>query len=62
MLALSGMWTEARPNLTGWWERIKMRSMFQEAMHKYVPPALRTLMTDKGREAWPKVRDILGSA
>ena len=62
MLALSGMWTESRPNLTGWWERIKMRPTFQDAMFKYVPPALRKLMTDKGREAWPKVRAILRSA
>jgi glutathione S-transferase len=62
MLCLSGMWTESRPNLTGWWERIKARPMFQGAMLTYVPPALRTLMTDKGREAWPKVCDILRGA
>jgi len=62
MLALSGMWTEARPHLTEWWERIKNRPMFQDAMLKYVPPALRKLMTDKGREAWPKVREVLHSA
>jgi hypothetical protein len=35
--------------------------MFQDAMFKYVPPPLRKLMTDKGREAWPKVRHILGT-
>jgi len=62
MLALSGMWTESRPHLTAWWERIKARPMFQDAMFKYVPPPLRALMTDKGREAWPKVRAILGTA
>jgi hypothetical protein len=39
-----------------------MRPMFQDAMLKYVPPALRALMSDKGREAWPKVRDILRHA
>ena len=60
MLELSGMWTEARPHLTGWWERIKARPMFQDSLFKYVPPPLRALMTAKGREAWPTVRAILG--
>ena len=58
MLALSGMWRKSRPHLTEWWERIKARPTFQDALFKYVPPALRALMTDKGREAWPKVRAI----
>jgi glutathione S-transferase len=62
MLALSGMWTEKRPRLTDWWERIKARPMFQDAMFKYVPPPLRQLMTDKGKEAWPKVKAILAGA
>ena len=61
MLALSGMWTESRPHLTGWWERIKARPTFEDALFKYVPPVLRALMTDKGREAWPKVRAVLGT-
>ena len=62
MLALSGLWTESRPHLTDWWERVKSRPMFQDAMLKYVPPALRALMTEKGRAAWPKVRAILRRA
>jgi len=62
MLALSGMWTESRPHLTAWWERIKKRPTFQEAMFKYVPPALRALMMEKGEEAWPKVQSILRTA
>lgn len=62
MLALSGLWTETRPHLTQWWERIKARPWFESAMLGYVPPALRALMTEKGREAWPKVRAILRDA
>jgi glutathione S-transferase len=59
MLALSGMWTQSRPHVTDWWERIKARPTFQDAMFKYVPPPLRRLMVEKGKEAWPKVRAIL---
>ena len=59
MLQLSGMWTASRPHLTDWWERVKARPMFEGAMFKYVPPDLRQLMTDKGKEAWPQVKAIL---
>lgn len=59
MLELSGMWTGSRPHLSDWWERVKSRPTFGDAMFKYVPDALRDLMTEKGREAWPKVREIL---
>lgn len=58
-LALSGMWTGARPRLAEWWERVKARPMFEGAMVKYVPQPLRELMIEKGRAAWPKVESIL---
>jgi glutathione S-transferase len=59
MLALSGLWTERRPYLAAWFDRIKARPSFQPAMFGFVPPALRTLMTERGSEAWPQVRRIL---
>ncbi len=61
MLQLSGMWTASHPRLTDWWERVKARPMFEDAMFKYIPPPLRQLMTDKGKEAWPKVEAILAN-
>ena len=62
MLQLSGLWTERRPHLTAWWEKIKARPSFQPAMFKFVPPALRALMIEKGQEAWPKVQEIVRAA
>ncbi len=59
LLRLSGMWTETRPHLTDWWERVKARPMFEDAMFKYVTPALRQFMTEKVDEAWPRAREIL---
>ncbi len=61
MLQLSEMWTGSHPHLTGWWERMKARPMFQDAMFKYIPEPLIQLMTDKGQEAWPKLKAILAT-
>ncbi len=59
MLQLSGMWTETHPHLTDWWDRVKARPMFEDAIFKFIPMPLRQLMTDKGKEAWPRVQAIL---
>jgi glutathione S-transferase len=62
MLQLSGMWTEARPRLADWFERVKARASFQPAMFGFVPEPLGAIMRDKGEEAWPKVEAILAGA
>ena len=59
MLQLSGLWTESRPRLTDWFERIKARPSFQPALFGFVPPPLRVLMRERGAEAWPQVRAAL---
>jgi glutathione S-transferase len=59
MLQLSGLWTEKRPHLAAWWQRVKARPSFEPALMKYVPPALGELMRARGEEAWPRVRAIL---
>ncbi|HEX4194637.1 MAG TPA: glutathione binding-like protein, partial [Stellaceae bacterium] len=59
MLALSELWTEHRPHLAAWWERVKARPTFELALFKYVPPGLGEMMGQYGREAWPKVKSIV---
>lgn len=59
MLQLSGLWTERRPHLADWWERVKVRPSFAPALLNYVPPALGAMMQRHGREAWPRVQAIL---
>jgi glutathione S-transferase len=59
MLRLSGLWTERRPHLADWWQRVKSRPTFQPALLKYVPPPLFDLMREHGDEAWPKVKAIV---
>lgn len=61
MLQLSGMWTESYPHVTDWWERVKARSTFKQAMFKYVPPTIGKLMIEKGNEAWPRVNELLAT-
>jgi len=62
MLQLSPLWTESRPRLTDWWQRIKARPGFHEAMFRYVPPPLAAIMRDRGAEALPTVRAVLRDA
>ena len=62
MLQCAGMWTKSRPRLTDWWERVKTRPMFQAALFDFITEDLKTLMRDKGAEAWPKVKNILAKA
>jgi glutathione S-transferase len=62
MLQLSGLWEKTHPRLTEWWRRIKSRPFFEPMMYGFVPPELRKLMTDKGKEAWPRVQEIVKEA
>ena len=62
MLQCAGMWTEHRPRLTDWWERVKARPMFQAALFGFITEDLKTLMREKGAEAWPTVKKVLAEA
>jgi glutathione S-transferase len=61
MLQLQGMWEAKHPHMTAWWKRIKARPFFEPMMFGFVPPPLRQLMVDKGKEAWPKVQAALAA-
>jgi glutathione S-transferase len=62
MLQLGFMWTEKRPHVTDWFERIKARPWFVPMMFGFIPPKLKDLMKEKGLEAQPKARAILAQA
>jgi glutathione S-transferase len=61
MLNLARLWTETRPHLARWWDRVKARPSFAPALLKYLPPGIAPMMREKGEEAWPKVRAILAN-
>ena len=45
----------------GWFERIAARSAYATAFTDWFNDKYLTLMEPKGREAWPRVKEILSS-
>jgi glutathione S-transferase len=57
-LAIFGM-ADDRPHVRAWYDRIKQRRSFHDAITSWENPDYLALMTERGREAWPKVREIM---
>lgn len=53
---------DKRPHLMDWYERIKARPNYEPAMRKWFSPKYLPLMEEKGKEAWPKVQEIIAAA
>jgi glutathione S-transferase len=51
-----------RPHVRGWYDRIKQRRSFEDAVTRWENPDYLKLMTERGRESWPKVREIMQAA
>ena len=47
---------EARPQVAGWYRRLKQRPSFSEAIRRWENERYLTLMRSAGAEAWPRVR------
>ncbi len=62
MLNMSEMWTESRPRLTAWFERVKSRPTFKPALLDWCPPDLTQDLATFGAQSWPEVRSILRAA
>jgi len=57
-LAIFGM-ADDRPHVRDWYDRIKARPSFADAITRWENPDYLALMTARGREAWPKVQEIM---
>ncbi|HEX7008029.1 MAG TPA: glutathione S-transferase family protein [Alphaproteobacteria bacterium] len=55
-----GAMIDRRPKVRAWAERLKERPSWTEGIGKWLNQAYLTLMEEKGREAWPKAKRILG--
>jgi glutathione S-transferase len=51
--------TEPWPRAADWYERIKQRPSFQDAIVRWENPKYLELMKGRGSEAWPKVNQIM---
>ena len=50
-----------RPLAGQWYERIKARPGYQDALAKWFNAKYLPLMAEKGTEAWPKVKELLAA-
>ena len=52
---------ESRPRVAAWYERMRARKSYQDALAKWFNPKYLPLMEEKGTEAWPKVKALLAA-
>ena len=57
-LAIFGM-ADDKQHVRDWYDRIKARPSFADAITRWENPDYLALMTARGSEAWPKVKDIM---
>lgn len=53
---------ENRPRITDWYDRVKSRPSYDEALRNWFNPKYLPLMEEKGKEAWPRVKEIIAAA
>lgn len=53
---------EGRPHAALWYERMRSRNSYQDALAAWFNPKYLPLMEEKGNEAWPRVKLILAEA
>ena len=59
-LQLRGMWDE-RPHYADWYRRLIWRPAFKTAITNWINPGYLEIMEPKGRETWPRVREIFAT-
>ena len=60
MLGFEEMWAEYR-HLTRWFDQIRARPSFEQALFQYLPKDLKNDMKTRGRQAWPEVKKLLNT-
>ena len=58
-LGYAQMWTQSRPRVTDWWERIKARPSYEAVIGQYMPAAQIAEMQKAGAKAWPVLQGYL---
>lgn len=61
MLAMSGLWKKGRrPAFARWWLAVQSRPSWQSAVSDAFSAQAREVMLARGRDAWPRVAQVLG--
>ena len=50
-----------RPRVAAWYDRLRARPSYQDALTRWFNPKYLPLMEDKGSEAWPQVKALLAA-
>ena len=58
MLGFNEMWTAERPRVGEWFDRIRARPAFAQAVISQIPEALAAEMAQRGTQIWPQMREI----
>jgi glutathione S-transferase len=53
---------DKNPHTADWYERMRARETYRSALAAQFNPKYLPLMEEKGREAWPRVRELVGLA
>jgi len=59
MMSMSEMWTQKRPRVTDWFERVKSRPTFKSSFLDWCPPDLTNDLKTFGAESWKEARKLL---
>jgi len=58
-LGLSSMWEASRPHVADWFDRVRARPSFAEAISAFAPQGYDDRLKDRGEGVWDEVRPIL---
>jgi glutathione S-transferase len=61
-LGLSPMWENSRPHVSDWFNRVRARSSFAEAITAFGPQSYDDRLKDRGEGVWGEVEPILAQA
>ena len=61
MMGMSGLWTESRPRLTDWFNRIKARPTFKVTFLDWCPPDLANDLMVFGSQSWPEAKQVIAA-
>jgi len=59
MLSFEDWWREEKPEVTRWFDAIRLRPSFQTAVMDHIPAATQEQMRDRGEAAWPEIKTLL---
>jgi glutathione S-transferase len=62
MLGMDGLWIDRRPSVARWFDRLRARPSFEDALVRVMTDADRQRLTVARDETWPRVREILDGA